>query len=412
MPSKNDRPVTLKDIARECGLSAAAVSRCLDPNPKSTIRVSAATMEKVAQIAKKLGYRHNMAARSLRKGRPKTIGLVCFQALLKASPQRLLDVVNAVKSKDYQPIVHHMVDESPPACKQVVETLLDDRVDGVLLLQPSDHFPQGELDRLLDANLPVISLATSGLKRIPSYATDKAQGFYLLARHLLGEGYRSIFLVTGEIPERKIIKQTLWALQGCQRAIKEAGEVSSGRFRVFETRSRVDLPEVPEEEHFTAISLRGYAAAKRLAMAGQLPEALLFLNSAAAAGGLRALAEAEVRVPWDVAVAGFNSEAFTALGPLPITSVENHFREPCHAAVEHLIRIIRGEVGISQQFFPSPCHLVIRQSSVRRTCPPLLPDAPILGWLPKDQVHPIEFAQMQIPEVKTKVLTADLLFNH
>jgi DNA-binding LacI/PurR family transcriptional regulator len=397
MRQKNHRPLTLKDLARECGLSTAAVSRCLDPNPNSTIRVSRATAEKVAKMAKKLGYRHNMAARSLRKGRPKTIGMVCFQGLLRASPQRLLDAVDAVKSQDYQPIVHHMIDESPPAYRQVVETLLDERVDGVLLLQPTDHYPQAEVDRMLEAQLPVISLASSGLKRIPSYAVDKAQGFYLLARHLLEEGYRSILLVTtGKLPEGEITgKQTLSALQGCQRAIEEAGEISSGRFRIFETRSRGSLPDVPDEEHFTAVSLGGYAAARRLAVAGQLPEALLFLNSAAAAGALRALTEAGVRVPWDVAVAGFNSEAFTALGPLPITSVENPFREPCFTAVEHLIRIIQGETTIRQQFFPSPCHLVMRQSSVRRSLPPLLPEARILDWLPDGHLPPLEFSQMQ-----------------
>jgi len=411
MRQKNHRPLTLKDLARECGLSTAAVSRCLDPNPKSTIRVSTATAEKVAKMAQKLGYRHNMAARSLRKGRPKTIGLVCFQGLLKASPQRLLEVVNAVKSQDYQPIVHHMVDDSPSACNQVVETLLDERVDGALLLQPSDHFPQCELDRLLDAKLPVVSLATSGLKRIPCYAVDKSQGFYLLARHLLEEGYRSILMVAGEIPEGEIkSRQTLSALRGCQRAIKEAGKTASRRFRIFETRSRATLPEVPEEEHFTAASLGGYAAAKRLAMAGKLPEALLFLNSAAAAGALRALTEAGVRVPWDVAVAGFNSEAFTALGPLPITSVENPFRDPCNAAVEHLIRIIRGEVRISEHYFPSPCHLVIRQSSIRRTCPPLLTDTPILDWLPDSKLQPIDFAR--ISSVEQANPSDDLIINH
>lgn len=392
MRKKNQHPITLKDLARKCGLSTAAVSRCLDPNPRSTIRVSAATAEKVAQMAKQLGYRYNMAARSLRKGRPKTIGLICFQGLLKASPQRLIEAVNVVKSKGYQPFIHHMADDSPAACKHVVDSLLDQRVDGVLFLQPSDHFPQDELDRLLEANVPAISLAATGLKRIPSYAPDKAQGFYLLARHLLEEGYQSIFLVAGEIPDGEIkSRQTIAALDGCQRAIKEAGKGAAGRFRIFETRPRFTLPEVPEEEHFTATSLGGYAAAKRLAMAGKLPDALLFLNSAAAAGALRALAEAGVRVPWDVAVAGFNSESFTALGPLPITSVENQFREPCNDAVEHLIRIIRGEVGIRQEYFPSPCHLVIRQSSVRRSCPPLLTDAPILDWLPKKNLQAIDF---------------------
>lgn len=397
MRKKTQAPITLKDIARECGLSTAAVSRCLDPNPKSTIRVSEATIKKVAHIAKTLGYRHNMAARSLRKGRPKSIGLVCFQRLLRASPQRLLDAVDAVKSQGYQPIVHHMVDDSPAACQQVVETLLDERVDGVLLLQPSDHFPQSEVNRLLEAQLPVISMATSGLKRIPGYAVDKAQGFFLLARHLLEEGYRSIFLVTGKIAEAGRRRgQTLSACQGCQRAIEEAGGVSSGRFRIFEARSQGSLPTVPDEEHFSATSLGGYAAAKRLVLAGQLPEALLFLNSAAAAGGLRALAEAGVRVPWDVAVAGFNSETFTALGPLPITSVENDFRKPCFAAVQHLTRIIQGETPIRQKFFPSPCHLVIRQSSVRRPCPPLLPEDTILDWLPEEQLCTVDFEQVTL----------------
>lgn len=395
MLSKKDRPVTLKDLARECGLSAAAVSRCLDPNPKSTIRVSVATVQRVAELAQKLGYRHNLAARSLRKGKTETIGLACFHGFLKSSPHRLLEVLAAVKRNGYQPFIHHMVDDSPVACGQLVETMLDHRVDGVLLLQPAEHFPQSEVDRLLAANVPVVSLSTSTLKRIPCYVPDKTQGFYLLAKHLLEEGYCSILLVGGELTDGEIKSlQTRSALRGCRRAIEECLDSSTGRLRVLQTRSAANLPRMPEEEHLSAVSLGGYAAAKRLVLAGQLPDALLFMNSAAAAGALRALGEAGVRVPADVAVAGFSAEAFTALGPLPITTVEHYFHEPCNAAVERLARILRGEDRIEQETILSPCRLVVRQSSVRRPCPPLLPDAPILEWLPADMLQPFEFHEL------------------
>jgi len=396
MPNRKKRPVTLKDIAQKCGLSVAAVSRCMDPNPGSTIRVSATTMQRVVRTAEKLGYRHNLAARSLRKGRTETIGLVCFQSFLRSSAHRLLEAVLAVKHRNHRPYVYHMHDDSKGACEQVCEAMLDQRVDGILLLSPPDSFPQGEVDKLLSANVPVVVLSSPALHGVPRYVPDKEEGFYLVARHLIEEGYDSIHLVTGRITdgEDRPGSQTRAALRGCRRAVEELRPDAPDCLGVQETESSMVLSADPPEHDTRRIALVGYAAAKLLSDLGRLPDALMFQNTVAAAGAMRGLAEAGVRVPWDVAVAGFSAEPFTSLGPVPMTVVEHSFHEQCEMAADHLVRLIGGEQMIGHETICNPYHLIIRQSSVRRPWPPLLAGDVIKNWLPGGLPMPVDIRKI------------------
>ena len=90
-------PVTLKDIAREAGVSIATVSKVLRDEPETFI--GASTREKVAAAARRMGYRQNLHARSLRTGKSELIGLMAFDVNIRVALLRLQAVDQAVRAR-------------------------------------------------------------------------------------------------------------------------------------------------------------------------------------------------------------------------------------------------------------------------------------------------------------------------
>lgn len=398
MSKSNNKQVTLKDLANHAGLSIAAVSRCLDTNPKSTARVSEATVKRVKKLAERLGYRHNRAARSLRKRRTDTIGMICFQGFLKSFPHRLVEATSAVKKRGFLPFVHHMHDDSQTTCREICQIMIDHRVDGVMLLSPTHVFSTEEVKWLLSCDIPLVAISNTTVRGIPQFAPDKETGFYLMAKHLIEEGYDPIYLLGNQEAKRAApTSQASFALRGFRRAAKEAADSSKSRFGFVGTQTFAKAREISPVSDPTPVACYGYAAAKRLAEAKKLPDAFLCLNTGEASGVMRALAECGIRVPWDVAVAGFSTEPYSSLGPVPLTTVEHDFKGQCEAATAHLVRLIQGEIKVRHEIIYNSCHLLVSQSTVRRPMPPLLTEEEVKLWMPDDQLTPRFLEEIPLP---------------
>lgn len=189
--SKRQSPPSAHDVARLAGVSQAAVSRAFTPGAS----IAAATREKIFEAAKALGYRPNLLARSLIKGRSGIIGLVIgnpnypfFQAALNALSQRLADAGKH--------ILIYTAEENATVDVHV-EDLLKYRVDALLLMAAS--LSPKMADQCVAEGVPVISFGRSADKMagLHDVVGDNVRGGAKIAEHLLRQGYRQLGLIAG-----------------------------------------------------------------------------------------------------------------------------------------------------------------------------------------------------------------------
>jgi len=178
--------VTLKDIATQAGVSQAAVSIALG----STGRISAATRERILSIAADLGYRPNLLVQGIQTGRTQTIGVLMhfatgFEALLFEG------IHDALSARNHVPIVLCR-NEHRDELKQI-HSLLDRRVDGVLIRPVADAIWEDHLSEVQERNVPVVAMVTEIQAKVPHIdfvGTNDRQGARLVAEHLLELGHR------------------------------------------------------------------------------------------------------------------------------------------------------------------------------------------------------------------------------
>lgn len=189
--SKRQTPPSAHDVARLAGVSQAAVSRAFTPGAS----IATATRDKVFEAAKSLGYRPNLLARSLIKGRSGIVGVVIsnsgYPFFLAA-----LDALSASLSRHDKHILIYTVEGGELADRQV-EELLKFRVEAVLLMSTTLSAKlMGQCQR---EGVPIIGFthppkAARGLSTVTG---DDLDGGAQLAEHLLQQGYRRLAVISG-----------------------------------------------------------------------------------------------------------------------------------------------------------------------------------------------------------------------
>jgi LacI family transcriptional regulator len=270
---------TMRDVAREAGVSVATVSRVF--NDSGLVRPE--TRERILAVVQRLRFAPNSAARSLSTRRTHTVGVLLPDLHGEFFSELLRGLDQLVRQRGF----HILVSSSHNERSEVAAALraMRGRVDGIVVLAP-------ELDvHTLAANVPErvpVILLNSNL-RDPSYPSvniDNYGGALAMTAHLLAGGHRRIALIRG--PERN----------------HDAGERLRG-FRAALAGGGVEWDEtLLVAGDFTERA--GHEAALRLLTLDPWPTAIFAANDAMAVGALSALREAGVRVPEDMAVVGFD----------------------------------------------------------------------------------------------------------
>ncbi len=179
--------VTLKDIAEQAGVSQAAVSIALG----SSGRISGTTRDRILKIATDLGYRPNLLVQGIQTGRTQTIGLLMNFA--SAFDAHLFDGIhNALSDQQYVPIVLCRDDDHGNVLEQI-HSLLDRRVDGVLIRPTDGTVWEDHLEAILQRGVPVVALDVEIQAKMPQIdfcGTDDIHGAHTAAKHLLDLGHR------------------------------------------------------------------------------------------------------------------------------------------------------------------------------------------------------------------------------
>lgn len=340
------RRVTLTDISREAGVGAATVSRALGDHPD----VSAATRERVREVAQRLGYRPSVTARALRSGGYQTISAIVPDAEWGWWEPVVRAAFEAAAEAGYQLMVHPVAG-AKGGVVAVIDGLVNVPTEGVIVIgTPDQHAVRQACDRI---SFPAVAIDdTSRNIRLPTVSPRNRMGARELVQHLLSAGYRKIAL--GRPPtngdprwgEGLFIEERV---AGYLDALEEAGisvaeDLIVGSADAWDE-SRALWPELDA-----------------LITSGRRFDALFCIADLMAAPALRTLRAHGLRVPDDVAVAGFDDERAALLLDPQLTTSRQPYRAMGVTAVELLLRAIRGE-SVPIERHELETELIVRSST-------------------------------------------------
>jgi DNA-binding LacI/PurR family transcriptional regulator len=330
---RQDRPVGIRDVATRAGVSPATASRALN----GSAIVSDVLRARVLDAAGSLGYRPNNLARSLRRQRTDTIGVVVSDIANPHHSEAVRVMEDAASQAGWRLVLCN-TDEQVDKQRAYLRLLADERV-GAVILSAADEAGSGT-DALLDLGIPVVAFdrVVDDL-RIDAVTIDNEAGVRLLTAHLLDLGHRRVALVGG----RADVATGSARLAGYRAAMHEAGL----RPVVEDAEFRADLAEL---------------ATRRLLRRTPSPTALVVANNTMVVGALRAIHEAGLGVPDDIALATVDDPVWAELLDPPLTALAQPVRAMAEAAVRLVLERVAGERSDVVRLV-LPMELRVRRSS-------------------------------------------------
>lgn len=304
--------VTIRDVAKESGFSSTTVSIVLNNAPLARY-IPVTTKKRIERAAKKLGYRPNLFARSLRSQRSHTVGVMVFDMTDPYCTLVLRGIENSLYQSSYLPILTDVHNERS-RFERYLEMLLDRRVEALIVLA---NWLFVDIDVLADlerSSIPTVMIGRE-LKTdsVSSVIVDNELGGHIALEHLYALGHRKIAFVRG--PKTLADSAPRW--KGVRRFAKS-------RELELDPRLIVDLPESRDPiSSFEA----GCKLTEELLKQKHAFTALMAFDDLTAFGAIRALAKAGLRVPDHCSVTGFDDVAASSLYTPPLTTV----RQPMEA---------------------------------------------------------------------------------
>ncbi len=330
---------TIEDVAKAAGVSIATVSRYL--NGRSEV-VSPATGARIQAAVERLGYVPNLAARSLKTGRSRLIGVLLANIAHPYWSLVLSGVEEACQRANYSVIVSSASDRADIE-HRYLQMFLEQRVDGILF-NPAHAEPE------LIANWSALTIPVVTLDRtLPGLpfglvAMDNARGIALAVEHLVELGHRRIGFVSWH-PRSLSNRQE--RLQGYVDALADAGIATD-----------------PDLIRFAADGWSdGVDRTLELLSLPDPPTAILSATSMLNLQVLAAIKRRGLRVPEDISVVGYDDSPWDSLLDPPLTTVATPARQLGIVAAERLIRALdAGEAMVADEVRLVPA-LMIREST-------------------------------------------------
>lgn len=329
-------------IAEYVGVSRETVSHIL--NGRESHRHNEETREKVLRAAEELGYRPHRAALTMRKGRSNLIGIIHFGMNFQTVRAAAHYLPQAIVANGYDIFV---IDLSwHGGChRRGVEQLVEARVEGVIISHQVESFGKEEVQILTDAGIPVVTLAGNEKLGIPTIYGDSRTTLTQMVQHLHSVGHKKLLLLTNDYESRP----TLNRIGGFQEGVQSLADVEG------------EIVRLPADRGGFYLGESAYGYVRQLIVNRALPDAILCTNDQWARGAFAAALEAGVRIPEDLAITGFDNEAFGEKAPYYLTTAAPDIAEECAKAVEVLMELIAGR-PLLQQHYVFPCKMIIRRS--------------------------------------------------
>ncbi|MCM1066245.1 MAG: LacI family transcriptional regulator [Muribaculaceae bacterium] len=331
--------VTIKDIARELGISTSTVSRALS----DAWDVKKDTRDKVLAAAKRLNYRPNPNARNLQNKQTGIIGIIIPEFVTSFFPNVVLGIQEELALENY----HIIISQSSESRERELENLrmLEEyMVDGIIMSVTNEGGNEEEYKRVIERGTPMVFFnrcpATIKVSKVLINDADMAEK---AVDHLIATGRRRIIHLGG--PSKLNI--SAMRAEGFSRSLRKAGLE-------------------PEGQVYTAgIFIKdGQQAMQEIIDSGrELPDAIFAFNDPVAIGAMKALKAAGKRIPDDVAIVGFSEGSMATVVEPQLTTVLQPMNEMGRCVARLLLRQIRSERPVAPQTVYLDATLNVRDSS-------------------------------------------------
>ena len=340
MKKKN---ITIHDIARKLNITASTVSRALNDNP----RISLNTRQLVKKTAEEMNYQPNTMASNLRKGKGNTIGLI----VPRINRFFFADTISGIESVTTPAGYNLIICQSNESFSKEVEnlnTLIENRVDGIIISISSETRSSDHLKKALQNHIPILQYdrVINGLDS-SKVVNDNFEGAYQATSHLIEQGFKKIAHIAGPLQIN----------------------IYNERFEGYKKALADHNIELKQELIFKGVLTYQFGkeiGPKILEMKNK-PDAIFSAGDFAALGIMEFFKEKNVRIPDDIALAGFANEQFTEYTDPSITTCDQFAYEMGSVAGSLLLDEINTEEKkrMAKTISIKP-KLIIRKSSIKK----------------------------------------------
>ncbi len=331
--------VTASEVAKVLGISTMTVSRALNNRPN----VDAETRERVRETAKQLGYIPNHIAKSLVLKRTNTIGVVVPEITHSFFPEVVRGIEEVSHKAGFQIILSHSA-ENASREQDAIQTLVSKQVDGILISTAQTVRDFDFYTHVMEMGLPLVfyDRCVKGIGA-SCVSIDDEDSAALITEHLLMHGHEPIAHLSG--PQTVLIGNS--RLQGFRKAHAKFNK---------EVHEELIVESGFHEEG-------GYEAMNMILDKFQArpPRAVVAVNDPAAFGAMKAIQDRGLRIPEDIAIAGFSDDIRAELMRTPLTTIRQNAYEVGKRAAKKLLDLVMEKTTTVEDIVVKG-ELVIRKS--------------------------------------------------
>lgn len=337
--------ITIKDIARICGVGVSTVSRAINNHPD----INPVTKQAIMDTIEKYGYIPNNSARNLKRTNAKCIAILIKGLTNPFFASMLRIVEEEVERKHYSLVLRH-VEYFQDEVDVALELIKEQRLRGIIFL--GGHFAHSE-DKLAKLTVPFV-IATAGCipenmsrKLYSSVTVDDEKEGYLMTKYLLDQGHKKVAILAADESDASI---SHLRLMGYRRALEEYG---------IEVDEALICPMKDDIEWYSMQN--GYVITKELLERRSDVTAIFAISDVMAIGACRAIRDIGKSVPQDIAVAGYDGIDMGIYSVPSITTIKQPVNEIAREAILLLFDIISGKKTHQHKVFDA--ELLIREST-------------------------------------------------
>ncbi|GAA0078496.1 LacI family DNA-binding transcriptional regulator [Clostridium sp. CTA-5] len=329
---------SIKDVAKEAGVSIATVSRVLNDIDV----VNEDTKKKVLDAIKLLGYRPNIIARSLKTQKTKTIGILLPDVSNQFYPEIVRGAEDVSNIYDYNVILCNS-DLDIEKEKEYLRVLKEKMVDGVLYM--SSSLQEEILELINELDLKTVLVETKDKEgKLPSVTIDNIKGSYDSTKYLISKGLKNIAFVG-----TKKNNMNAWGDRylGYEKALKEAG------IQVNDDLIYLDTIKVKS----------GYEAVDEFIKKGIKVDGVVCASDEIAMGVINRFREKGINTPNDVSVIGFNDNYAASIFYPKITTISQPTYDMGSVAMRMLIKLL-NQNELEEAHYVLEHELIERESTI------------------------------------------------
>ena len=315
--------VTIKDVARKANVSVSAVSQVIN-GPSKKNRIGKDTRKKVLNIIKEAGYIPNHYARTMKKGKTDTVGVII--AGTSGSMEKLVEGVNSILAESR---FYSILGLSQDQCQRgtfYLDNFLSRKVDGIIIVPTAYGGTMSKIESIHRSGFPIVVCERPYVTTVDSVFSNDEWGTYEATNHLINLGHKKVAICFGHLTDGPLDHSINIRYRGYQKSLED-NQIKIPR-EYFLTSQGVDISDGREVGH-------------TIANLADRPTAVVFRNDEMAIGAMQIFNEKGIRVPEDISVIGFGNKPLTEALPIPLTTLEAPKYEVGKKAAELLLNKIK-----------------------------------------------------------------------